>query len=106
MEWVSGNVYIRPQNLVEKGSKVDGHTHHFDHTTIIFKGSVHVRAVYPDGRVRERDFYAPSHFLVLKEVEHEITALEDGTIFWCVYSHRNPQGDVILENSGWGDAYV
>lgn len=100
-EWASGNIYIRPITLAKKGQKIAGHKHNFDHTTIIFTGSVHVRGVCPDGRIIERDFEAPSHFLVLKDVEHEITALEDGTTYWCVYSHRTPQGEVTQEYNGW-----
>lgn len=106
MEWTSGNIYIRPNQLPSKGDRVDGHTHNFDHTTIVFKGAVHVRATLPDGRVIERDFTAPSHFLVRADVAHEITALTENTEFWCVYAHRTPQGDVVQENVGWGPGYV
>lgn len=105
-EWISGNIFIRPNELPDKGDKLQGHKHNFDHTTIVFKGSVHVRGVCPDGRIIERDFKAPAHFLVRAEVIHEITALEDGTEFWCVYAHRTPQGEVSLENTGWGAGYV
>lgn len=105
MEWQSGNIFIRPNNLPVAGNATQGHTHNFDHTTIVFKGSVHVRAVKPDGTVIERDFVAPSHFLVLADVEHEITALEDNTVYWCVYSHRTAQGDVVQEYDGFTQAY-
>lgn len=106
MELVSGNILIRPNTLEKKGDKVDGHTHNFDHTTIVFTGSVHVIATLPSGNIIEKDFTAPAHFLVKADVKHEIIAKEDGTIFWCVYSHRSPQGDVIQENIGWDRAYV
>jgi hypothetical protein len=106
MEWVSGNIFIRPNELPEVGSRVKGHKHHFDHTTIVFKGAVHVRAVAPDGRVIEKDFAAPSHFLVLKDVEHEIVATVPDTVFWCVYSHRDPQGDVVQDFTGWERHYT
>jgi hypothetical protein len=105
MEWVSGNVFIRA-NQPAKGVASPGHTHNFDHTTIVFKGAVHVSATLPNGTVIERDFYAPTHFLVRRDVLHEITALEDGTVYWCVYSHRNPQGDVVQEWDGWREATV
>lgn len=105
MEWVSGNVFIRPNKLPAIGDAVDGHTHNFDHTTIVFTGAVKVTATTPDGRVIERDFNAPSHFLVKAEVTHRIVATEPGTEFWCVYAHRTPQGDVVQEYSGWPDAY-
>lgn len=100
-EHVSGNIFIRPVHLAVKGEKISGHTHNFDHTTIVFQGSLHVKATSPDGSVTEKDFTAPAHFLVRKEVEHEITALECKTVFWCVYSHRDAQGNVVQDNDGW-----
>lgn len=106
MEWASGNIYIRPNPLPKVGDGVDGHTHNFDHTTIVFKGAVHVKATLPNGTVIEQDFHAPAHFLVKADVKHEIRALVDDSEFWCVYSHRTPQGDVVEENTGWMSAYV
>lgn len=105
MEWASGNIFIRPNQMANAGDLVQGHTHTFDHTTIVFTGAVHVKATKPDGTVVERDFYAPSHFLVLADVVHEITALVPNTEFWCVYSHRTAQGDVVQEVTGWLGAY-
>ncbi len=104
-ERVSGNIYIRPMPLPLRGSKIDGHKHNFDHTTIVFKGSVHVLAKCPDGRRIEGTFRAPDSFLVKAEVEHEITALEDDTLAWCVYAHRTPQGEIVQEYAGWEAAY-
>jgi hypothetical protein len=105
-EWVSGNIFIRPNELPEVGDKVDGHKHNFDHTTIVFRGAVHVKAKKPDGTVIERDFEAPSHFLVRADVEHEITATQPNTVFWCVYSHRDPQARIVQHYDGWTPAYV
>lgn len=106
MEWVSGNLYIRPMYLREAGAVVQGHTHNFDHTTIVFTGAVRVVATLPDGRTVTQDFHAPAHMLIKKDVTHEITALEDHTQVWCVYAHRTPQGDVVQEVTGWMDAYL
>ncbi len=39
--------------------------------------------------------------LILAGVLHRITALEDGTIYHCIYAHRTPQGDVVQEYDGW-----
>lgn len=104
-EWRSGNIFIRPNTLVEVGAKVHGHKHKFDHTTIVFRGAVHVSAKLPNGSVIERDFEAPAHFLVLADVEHEITALEPNTVFWCIYSHRDPQARIVQVYDGWTPAY-
>jgi hypothetical protein len=109
MEWVSGNIYIRPNSLEKAGNKVCGHKHNFDHTTIIFKGRVHVKATLPDGQVLDRSFGDGCefrHFLVKADVSHEITAEVDDTEFWCVYSHRTPQGDIVQEYTGWQEATI
>lgn len=106
MELVSGNIFIRKNPMPKAGDFVAGHKHNFDHTTVVFKGAVHVKATLPNGTVIERDFVAPTHFLVKADAEHEIMATADDTEFWCVYSHRNAQGDVVQEANGWGAAYV
>lgn len=105
MEWESGNIYIRPNVMEKAGEVIHGHAHRFDHTSIVFTGAVRVKAKLLDGRTIEQDFTAPAHFLVLAGVEHEITALEDGTTFWCVYAHRTPQGEVVQRHIGWQGAY-
>lgn len=104
-EIVSGNIFIRPNPLAKKGEKVDGHKHNFDHTTFVIRGSVHVKAKLPDGTIKEKDFEAGDHFLVRAEVEHEIEALEDNSLFYCIYSHRDPQGKITQVNDGWSPAY-
>lgn len=105
MEWVSGNIFIRPNNLPKAGDCIDGHVHRFDHTSIVFKGAVHIKAKLPDGTVIERDFVSPAHVLIRADVEHEITALVDDSCIWCVYAHNTPQGEVVQEYTGWEDAY-
>jgi len=104
-EWISGNIFIRPHQALDVGYVLEGHKHNFDHTTIVFRGAVHVKATLPNGTIVERDFVAPSHFLVRAEVLHEITTTEPSTEFWCVYSHRDPQGRVTVDYDGWDQAY-
>ena len=106
MEWISGNVFIRPNRLEKAGDKSGGHTHNFDHTTIFFRGSFRVNATLPSGVALQREFTAPAHCLIRADVMHEIVALVDDSEFWCVYSHREPQGDVSLVNTGWDAAYT
>lgn len=108
-EWVSGNIFIRSNEHMRKGAVIHGHKHNFDHTSFVTEGSVHVKGTLPDGRVIEADFgkdFPFRHFLVLANVEHEITALENGTSFYCIYSHRTPQGEVSIQQTGWPGSYV
>jgi hypothetical protein len=110
VEWISGNIFIRPNQLATAGDVTEGHTHNFDHTTIVYKGAIHVKATLPDGTVIERAFGEGTgngrHCLIRADVTHEITALVDDTEYWCVYSHREPQGEISQVFTGWQEGYV
>ena len=108
MEYVAGNIFVRP-NRLNKGQVIEGHTHNFDHVSYVTAGAVVVVAQHPSGQEITRTIRATDDrnwVLIRAEVRHRITALEDGTKFDCVYSHRTPQGDVVEEYTGWDAAYV
>ena len=125
MEWVSGNVFIRPmggRDGLRPGEVVTGHTHNFDHTTIFFCGRWRVRKWVPvvreDGSPIEGQWAqlvdvmreGPFHLLIEGHARHEFTFLgpegvNDVGRAWCVYSHRTPQGEVSEHYTGWWDAY-
>lgn len=96
----SGSLQLLKHENLQAGQFVVGHKHNFDHTTIIFKGSIKI--VTP---TRSVVFTAPDHVLIKKEVEHEILILEDDTTYWCVFSHRDENGEVVQEPNGNIDAY-
>lgn len=48
MEYISGNIFIRP-NVLGIGGRVDGHVHNFDHTTFALKGWFMIRGISPTG---------------------------------------------------------
>ena len=104
-EFVSGNIYVRPIHM-GLGSEVGGHTHNFDHTTIVFTGTVEAVVTKPDGSIFTQVITAPDFLLIKADYKHSFRALEDGTVMWCVYSHRDPQGRVTLEKTGWDAGYV
>lgn len=115
MEWASGNVYIRrmPGELDKVGDEYEGHSHNFDHTTICMRGSVEVSAVV-GGSEKKVVLIAPDaehgdsqcHCLVKAGIVHKIKALAPNSIVWCVYSHRNAQGEVVQQYEGWVKPYV
>lgn len=109
MEVVLGNILIRQEPPLEKGQKVEGHTHNFDHVTYINKGKAKISRVSPDGEYAERVISADDEYnyvLILKHHIHTIEAIEDNTMYHCVYSHRDPNtGEVVMEYNGWTDAY-
>ena len=109
-EWVSENIFVRRTFLDDVGDVIDGHTHHFAHTTYLPRGAVHIVGKRDGVVVKEGDFYAakegsPPMALILPDVEHTITALEPNTIIDCIYSHRDAQGRVVQEFNGFTEHY-
>jgi hypothetical protein len=111
-EFVSGNVYIRVMGEDGKGLKpgevVGGHKHNFDHTTICFCGRWQVQKWTPDDKLAfdfERE--GPFHVLIEKDCRHAFKFLGGAPVGWayCVYSHRTPQGEISLVETGWPDAF-
>jgi hypothetical protein len=108
MEWACGNIFIRP-TLMHKGEKIKGHAHNFDHMSLCMRGQVTIKA----GNVR-RTLTAPSndvamdqaHVLIKAGVEHEIECDVDNSVFYCVYAHRTPQGEIVQEFTGWEKSYT
>jgi hypothetical protein len=109
-------IFCRP-NYLNKGQVCGNHAHNFDHVTLVMSGSVHVKMKNPDGTEVEKDFHAPNSsliktdginecwFLVKAESLHEIFALEDNTVFFCLYSHRDAQGRIVWQADGWDEAF-
>ncbi len=109
MEYVCGNIFLRPMMFAKSGDTVDGHSHNFDHTTYCPRGAMRVESLNDDGTVRNTAVLRSSDplcwVLIEAKTSHRITALEDNTIGHCIYAHRTPQGDIVQEYSGWAPAY-
>lgn len=105
-EIASGNIFFRVNELKKAGEVLAGHKHNFDHTTFFWSGKFKLRAHKGGALIAEEVITAPQIRLILADVEHEITALEDNSTFMCVYAHRNPQGLVIERCEGYREAYV
>ena len=112
-----GNIFIRKMKFKNAGDVMEGHAHNFDHTTIVFTGSIKVEFKRSDGTSGERIYHAPKkgkpvnpqdgYVLVRADTEHKITALEDYTEAWCVFAHRDEHGEVVQKYEGIGlCAYV
>ncbi len=163
MEWVSGNIFVRPNELKNVGDCVQGHAHNFDHTTFFLRGWCIVRQrnntvnsvmqfcspeyralrglqlkyepnlvkipvrgpdiINSEGKPMFNIYFinigdpilegfevieltATQNFALIEAgVEHELFSLADNSDFNCVYSHREPQGDIALEYTGFEKAY-
>lgn len=97
-----GNIWVRSHNLNKKGdSNGTGHKHHFDHVTLLAKGSVEVTV---EG-FEPKTFKAPTFIVIKKEYQHQMVALEDDTVYYCVFALRDVDGDVTDIYSGDNSPY-
>lgn len=84
------NVWIKLMNFKLAGTVNPGHSHIFDHPTLLVKGSVEVEV---DGL--KTIFKAPHILFIRKEKVHTITSLEDDTLAACIHAIRD--GDAIQD---------
>jgi hypothetical protein len=97
-----GNIWVRQHWLAKKGDdNGGGHTHHFDHVTLLAKGSVRVEVEGCEPKV----FTAPTFIVIKKEHKHIFTALEDETLYYCVFALRDVDGNVTDFYSGDNSPY-
>jgi hypothetical protein len=85
-----GNIWVRQNYMRKAGDTVGGHMHYHDHVSLLVKGKVSVQV----GDEDPKEFVAPTFIVVRKEHKHRITALEDDTIWYCVFAMRDINGDV------------
>lgn len=109
MEYASGNIFIREMAFEKVGSVIEGHAHNFDHTTYVVRGSVKVEALDASGAVVKtaikRAVDGHNWVLIRADTSHRLTALEDNSMGHCIYSHRNPQGEIVESYDGWMEGY-
>lgn len=78
------NVFSRMMVFRKEGDVEKGHTHSFDHVTLVASGSVRVTA-----NGKETDFVAPQFIYIKKDVFHKLEALEDNTVCACIHALRD-----------------
>jgi len=84
-----GNIYTRQMHFKSKGDVEQGHTHPYDHMTLLAKGSVEVTV---DGE--KTVFNAPHMIWINSEKAHQLVALEDNTVAYCIHAVRD-DGEII-----------
>lgn len=77
------NVFVKMHHFLEAGDTHHGHTHTFDHITLLASGSV--KMVHDKG---EAEYKAPHLIVTPKGIKHQFTALEPNTIFCCIHAIR------------------
>jgi hypothetical protein len=87
------NLFSRMMHFVSAGDMEVGHTHQFDHLTLLASGSLKVTV---DGV--SDTFVAPMMIYIHKDKVHELTALEDNTVAYCIHALRaDNAGNTILD---------
>lgn len=83
-------LYRRPMVFEEAGSVNIGHTHNFDHWTVLHQGSVMVkyRNTETEDPFKTATFEAVSFIKIGAKVHHEIIALEDNTLVTCMFGRQ------------------
>ena len=96
-----GGLYIRPHYFAKAGDQHKGHRHFIDHVTVLTRGGVLIEygekdwEVFPDQVVQSREYRVyddPSKGPMIQFIEidmnvyHRLTALEDNTMYSCVFS--------------------
>lgn len=80
---VTCNIFTRQMHFKQAGDVEQGHTHPYDHLTLLAKGSLRVEV---DGTAT--DFVAPHMLWVRADKAHKLTALTDDTVAYCVHGLR------------------
>jgi len=81
------NLYSRQMHFVNAGDVELGHTHLYDHFTLLAAGSLRVTV---DGA--DNVFTAPHMIFIKKDKNHRLEALENNTVAYCIHALRNNDG--------------
>ena len=81
---VVANTWVKQMQFAKAGDINDGHTHIFDHQTLLGKGSVKVTV-----NGKSSSFKAPTIIFIRAGLEHQLEALEDDTICYCIHAIRD-----------------
>ena len=84
------NVWVRQKIFTKVGEEIGGHKHKYDHLSILAKGEVQLR-VGEEIKV----FKAPTFIVIPKDRVHNVTALTDDVLWYCVFAHRDINGEVF-----------
>lgn len=88
------NLFSRMMRFEKVGDIEVGHTHQFDHLTLLAKGKLKVTV---EGVSTE--FTAPHMIYIHKDKVHELEALTDETVAYCIHALRDKDSGEILDPS-------
>lgn len=86
------NLWSRQMHFKRAGDVEVGHIHQFDHLTLLASGKLKVTV---DGKISY--FAAPHMIYIHKDKVHELEALEDNTVAYCIHALRTKDQTEILD---------
>jgi quercetin dioxygenase-like cupin family protein len=84
------NLFVRQMHFQKAGDKEEGHAHQFDHLTLLAKGKLSVRI-----NDEMTEFTAPQMIFIKAELRHELVAMTENTVAYCIHALREDSGDII-----------
>lgn len=84
------NMWSKMMHFKKAGHTEYGHTHTFDHMTLLARGSLRVTV---EGV--PTDFSAPHMIFIKAGKMHELVALEDDSLAYCIHALRDDEGDIL-----------
>lgn len=88
------NLWSRMMHFKRAGDTELGHTHQFDHLTLLAKGKLKVTV---EGVSTE--FTAPHMIYIRADKNHELVAMVDDTVAYCIHALRDKENNDILDPS-------
>jgi quercetin dioxygenase-like cupin family protein len=106
-----GPIGFRRFVLEKTCNESEGHEHNYDHATIVVRGRIRVAYSYLNREGKEvkgetQEFCQGEVIEIKAKVRHTIKALDDNTVYLCVFSHRDFDGLVTQSYVGNTAAYV
>jgi hypothetical protein len=89
------NVWMKLMSFRKAGDFNPGHSHTFDHGTLLSQGSLEVDI---DGQ--KTVFKAPTIIYIEKGKDHILTALEDNTVACCIHAIRDGEAIEDIVDAG------
>jgi len=94
------NVSIKQMHFEKAGDEMPGHSHVYDHQTLLAHGSVRVTV-----ENNTKDYSAPFILVITKNKIHNLVALEDNTVCYCIHGIRDGNGiEDIIDPESYTDA--
>jgi dTDP-4-dehydrorhamnose 3,5-epimerase-like enzyme len=84
------NLWSKQMHFKKAGDVEFGHTHTFDHLTLLAAGSLQVTV-----ESVSTNFKAPQMIYIKAGKEHELVALEDNTVAYCIHALRDDEGNLL-----------